>query len=81
MMSSMARGEAARLYHRLSSYTYWPEDRWSNPIISPPIDHPLVLQDFVPYVSERFPPDIKVYPMANQRSRYRATGPCRLWPR
>src|SRR5215472_564940 len=62
VMSSMAPGDAARLYHRLSSYTYVPEDQWSNPHIPPPIDHPLVLQDFVPYVSERFPPDTKVYP-------------------
>src|SRR5262249_13041734 len=62
VMSSMAPGDAARLYHRLSSYTYVPEDQWSNPHIPPPIDHPLVLQDLVPYVSERFPPDTKVYP-------------------
>jgi SagB-type dehydrogenase family enzyme len=62
MMSSMASGDAARLYHRLSSVTYLPEDRWPNPYLPPPIDHPLVLQNFVPYAPERLPPDTKAYP-------------------
>lgn len=53
----MAPGDTARLYHRLSSYAYWPGDD-----LPPPIDDPWVLQDFVPYAFERLPPPCKVYP-------------------
>ena len=52
----MAPGDAARLYHRLSSYSYLPEDEWPNPYMPPPIDHPLVVQDFDPLVPETLPP-------------------------
>jgi SagB-type dehydrogenase family enzyme len=45
------------MYHRLSSYTYTPP-----PYPVPPIDHPLVVQDFVPNDLERLPPPWKVYP-------------------
>src|SRR5437016_6446128 len=58
----MAAGDTARLYHRLSSYSYTPEDEWPTPSLPRPIDHPLVLQDFVPLVPERLPPPAKVYP-------------------
>ena len=57
MPGDPAPGEMARLYHRLSSYTYWPGDG-----LPPPADHPLVLQDFVSMVPERLPPPCKVYP-------------------
>ena len=52
-----APGATARLYHRLSSYAYVPP-----PYESPAIDHPLVVQDFVPNAFERLPPPCKVYP-------------------
>lgn len=58
----MAAGDTARLYHRLSSFSYVPEDEWPTPILPPPIDHPLVLQDFIPYDFERIPPHCKEYP-------------------
>src|SRR6476646_2917665 len=48
-------GDTARLYHRLSSYTYTPP-----PYDVPPIDHPLVVQDFVPNDLVRLPPPWKV---------------------
>ncbi len=52
----MAAGDTARLYHRLSSYAYTPP-----PYETPPINHPLVIQDFVAYDMERLPPPCKVY--------------------
>jgi SagB-type dehydrogenase family enzyme len=58
----MAPGDTARLYHRLSSFTYVPEAEWPTPTGPPPIDDPLVLQDFVPYDFERMPPHCKDYP-------------------
>lgn len=58
----MAAGDTARIYHRLSSFSYVPEDEWPTPIAPPPIDDPLVLQDFVPYDFARIPPHCKVYP-------------------
>jgi SagB-type dehydrogenase family enzyme len=58
----MAPGDTARLYHRLSSFSYVPEEEWPTPILPPPIDDPLVLQDFVPYDFERMPPPYKTYP-------------------
>ncbi len=39
----MAPGDTARLYHRLTSYSYVPPGVWPTPV-----DHPLVLQDFAP---------------------------------
>src|SRR6266542_4142252 len=54
-MWPMAAGDAARLYHRLSSFTYVPEDPWSNPHLPPPIDHPLVPPGVRP-VRARAPP-------------------------
>ena len=53
----MAPGDTARLYHRLSSYSYVPEIEWP-----PPIDHPLVRQDFAPNDRPTFPAHRKVYP-------------------
>ena len=52
-----APGATARLYHRLTSYTYVPP-----PYVLTPIEHPLVIQDFVPNDAERLPPPSKVYP-------------------
>jgi SagB-type dehydrogenase family enzyme len=54
----MAPGDTARVYHRLSSYSYVPE----SPLDPPPIDDPLVLQDFVKSDFARIPPPSKVYP-------------------
>ena len=54
----MAPGDTARLYHRLSSFSFVPEA----PLDPPPIDHPLVLQDFVKYDFARMPPPYKTYP-------------------
>jgi len=53
----MASGDAARLYHRLSSYQHVPGIEWP-----PPIDHPLVRQDFVPNHRPTFPAPRKAYP-------------------
>ena len=58
----MAPGDTARLYHRLSSFSYVPEDEWPDPSRPPPLDHPLVLHDFVPLVPATLPPPWKVYP-------------------
>jgi len=55
----MAPGDTARLYHRLSSYWYVPGIDWP-----PPIDHPLVRQDFVPNDRPTFPAHRKTYPDA-----------------
>ena len=57
----MAAGDAARLYHRLSSFSYLPEDEWPNPYLPPPIDHPLVRRGFVPLADDRLPPLWKAY--------------------
>lgn len=62
MSTPTAAGDTARLYHRLSSYSYLSEDEWSNPYMPPPIDHPLVLQQFIPLAPDRLPPLWKVYP-------------------
>jgi SagB-type dehydrogenase family enzyme len=53
----MARGDSARLYHRLSSTSFVPDDE--HPI--PPAD-PLVVRDFIPLDPERLPPPCKEYP-------------------
>jgi SagB-type dehydrogenase family enzyme len=53
----MSPGDAARLYHRLSSFTFWPGDD-----LPPPIPHELVVQDFVSLEPHRLPPAWKVYP-------------------
>jgi SagB-type dehydrogenase family enzyme len=53
----MAPGDTARLYHRLSSYSYWPGED-----LPPPVDDPFVVQDFVPLAPVRLPPPCKVYP-------------------
>ena len=50
-------GDIARLYHRLSSYSYLPGDAWPEPI-----DHPLVRQDFEPNHLPTFPAPTKAYP-------------------
>jgi SagB-type dehydrogenase family enzyme len=57
----MANGDTARLYHRLSSFSFEPEDEWPTKYLPSPIDHPLVLQDFVPLEVGRRPPFCKVY--------------------
>jgi SagB-type dehydrogenase family enzyme len=57
----MAPGDTARLYHRLSSYLYPSEDEWPIDALPPPIDHPLVVQDFVPLDRGRFPASYKAY--------------------
>src|SRR4249920_1367863 len=62
MSTPTAPGDTARLYHRLSSYSYLPEDAWPNPYMPPPIAHPLVLQHFVPLAPGRLPPLWKAYP-------------------
>jgi SagB-type dehydrogenase family enzyme len=53
----MGPGDAARLYHRLSSYAGAPDVDWPTPI-----DHPLVRQDFAPNHRPTFPAHHKVYP-------------------
>ena len=62
MSTQTGPGDTARLYHRLSSYSYLPEDAWPNPYMPPPIAHPLVLQDFVALAPGRLPPLWKAYP-------------------
>jgi SagB-type dehydrogenase family enzyme len=51
----MAPGDTARLYHRLTAYDR--EREWTTPV-----DHPLVLQDFVPNDFARWPAPCKAYP-------------------
>src|SRR6266536_1351845 len=51
----MSTGEAARRYHRLTSYQ--PEREWTDPV-----DDPLVRQDFQPNDLDRLPPPVKCYP-------------------
>src|SRR4051794_21023170 len=51
----MPPGETARLYHRLTSYT--PDREWTTPV-----EHPLVLGDFVPNDFERWTLAYKAYP-------------------
>jgi hypothetical protein len=53
----VASGDSSRLYHRLSSYWYVPGIDWP-----PPIEHPLVRQDFVPNHLPTFPAPTKSYP-------------------
>ena len=53
----MAPGDTARLYHRLTSYSYVPPGVWPTPV-----DDPRVLQDFVPNDFSRWPAPCKVYP-------------------
>jgi hypothetical protein len=48
-------GDTARLYHRLSSCTFWPGDD-----LPPPRSHELVVQDFVSLDRDRMPPQRKV---------------------
>jgi hypothetical protein len=48
-------GDTARLYHRLSSYTFWPEGGKPAPI---PQDQ--VLHDIEPEDRSRLPPPLKV---------------------
>jgi hypothetical protein len=57
MSRVMLPGDTARLYHRLSSYVCEPEER--DP---PPVDHPLVRQDFVRNDVPSYPPAFKAYP-------------------
>ena len=58
----MAPGDTARLYHRLTSYSYVPDDEWPTPAGPAPVDDPLVLQDFVPLDLRRVPAPCKAYP-------------------
>jgi SagB-type dehydrogenase family enzyme len=51
----MANGDAARRYHRLTSYE--PDREWTVPV-----DDPLVRQDFQPNDLDRLPPPAKSYP-------------------
>ena len=53
----MAPGDAARLYHRLTSYA--PEREWTVPI-----DDPRALQDFAPNDLRTWPAPCKAYPPA-----------------
>ncbi|MEP6638152.1 MAG: hypothetical protein ABJC39_02285 [Chloroflexota bacterium] len=53
----MPPGDTARLYHRLTSYSYIPGEEWP-----PPADDQRVLQDFVPLDLERLPAPCKAYP-------------------
>src|SRR4051812_37007543 len=55
-LRGMASGDTARLYHRLSSYSGDPRIDWPTPV-----DHPLVLQDFVPNDRPTFPEHHKRY--------------------
>ena len=59
--AAMATGDTARLYHRLSSYRYLTAEESPDPYLTPPADHPLVVQDFVSLVPGRRPPHWKVY--------------------
>lgn len=52
---AMVNGDAARRYHRLSSYE--PDREWTTPVTDP-----LVLQDFQPNDLDRLPPPVKRYP-------------------
>src|SRR6186997_1251531 len=54
---SMAPGDTARRYHRLSSYEYVPGE-----LDPKPVDHPLVRQDFVRNHLPTFPAPFKAYP-------------------
>ena len=77
----MAPGDVARLYHRLSSYWHVPGTEWP-----PPIDHPLVRQDFVPNHRPTFPPIGRPTPTVCRRSSCRRHGlasrhrQSRCWP-
>jgi SagB-type dehydrogenase family enzyme len=51
----MAPGDAARLYHELTSYS--PDREWTDPV-----DDPLVVQGFEPNDVERLPAPCKAYP-------------------
>ncbi len=53
----MGPGDTARLYHRLTSYTYVPGE-----LSPPPADDPRILQDFVQLDLDRLPPPCKAYP-------------------
>ena len=55
--SSTRPGDTARLYHRLSSYSYVPGD-----LDPAPAGHPLVRQDFVRNHLPTFPAPFKAYP-------------------
>jgi SagB-type dehydrogenase family enzyme len=52
----MTDGDVARLYHRLSSYTFMPGEG-----LPPPIPHELIVQDFQSMEPERLPPLWKSY--------------------
>jgi hypothetical protein len=58
----MAPGDTARLYHRLTSYSYVPDDEWPTTAGPAPVDDPLVLQDFVPLDLRSVPAPCKAYP-------------------
>jgi len=58
----MAPGDTARLYHRLTSFAYVPEEEWPTPAGPPPVDDPRVRQDFVPLQVEKLPSPCKAYP-------------------
>jgi SagB-type dehydrogenase family enzyme len=58
----MAPGDTARLYHRLTSYSYAPGPDWTLPGGPPPVVDPRVLLDFVPLDLERLPAPCKAYP-------------------
>jgi hypothetical protein len=66
----MARGDTARLYHQLSSYSYVPGIDW--PL---PIDHALVRQDFIPNHLPTFPLHRKAYPGSLRSVELPATWP------
>jgi hypothetical protein len=57
----MAPGDTARLYHELTSYG--PEKEFP----AAPVDHPLVVQDFVANDISVWPPQVKAYPDALER--------------
>ena len=66
----MPPGDTARLYHRLSSVSYLPEDAWPDPYMPPPLDHPLVLHDFDEILRQRFEMNVDVVPHPGDKSVY-----------
>jgi len=64
----MAPGDAARLYHQLTSYA--PDREWTTPVADP-----RVLQDFVPNDYATWPKQVKAYPAGLP-----VTALPRVWP-
>ncbi len=58
----MGPGDAARLYHQITSVRYPRVGEWTDPYKPPPSRHALVVKDFASMEPDRLPPDSKVYP-------------------